>query len=60
MVAPLNISEAPTFEVMMTTVFLKSTVWPLASVSRPSSRICRRMLNTSGWAFSISSKSTTA
>ena len=44
---------------MITTVFLKSTVRPCASVSRPSSRICSRMLNTSGCAFSISSKSTT-
>ena len=51
--------SAPTFEVMITTVFLKSTVRPCASVSRPSSRIWSRMLKTSGCAFSISSKSTT-
>ena len=44
---------------MISTVFLKSTVRPWASVSRPSSRICSRALNTSGWAFSISSNSTT-
>ena len=43
----------------MITVFLKSTVRPCASVRRPSSRICRSVLNTSGCAFSISSKSTT-
>ena len=30
----------PTFDVMMTTVFLKSTVRPLPSVSRPSSSSC--------------------
>ena len=52
-------SRAPTFDVMMMTVLRKSTVRPWASVRRPSSRICRRMLNTSGCAFSISSKSTT-
>ena len=44
---------------MMITVFLKSTVRPCASVSRPSSRICNSALKTSGWAFSISSNSTT-
>ena len=52
-------SRAPTFDVMMMTVLRKSTVRPWASVRRPSSRICSRMLNTSGCAFSISSKSTT-
>ena len=45
---------------MMRTVFLKSTVRPLESVRRPSSRTCRRTLKTSGWAFSISSKRMTA
>jgi len=30
---------------------LKSTVRPLASVRRPSSKICSSILNTSGWAF---------
>ena len=37
----------------------KFTTRPWASVKRPSSIICSRMLKTSGWAFSISSKSTT-
>ena len=49
----------PRFEVRMMMVFLKSTVRPCESVMRPSSRICSRMLNTSGCAFSISSNSTT-
>ena len=44
---------------MMMTVLRKSTLRPLASVRCPSSRIWSRMLNTSGWAFSISSSSTT-
>src|ERR1051326_998975 len=43
------------FDVIMITVFLKSTVRPRVSVKRPSSRICSRILNTSGCAFSISS-----
>src|SRR3954467_1496564 len=47
------------FDVMITMTFRKSTLRPCESVSFPSSRICRRMLNTSGCAFSISSKSTT-
>ena len=51
--------RAPILLVMMTTVFEKSTVRPWPSVRRPSSRICSRMLKTSGWAFSISSKRTT-
>ena len=46
-------------EVMMMMVFLKLTVRPLLSVSRPSSSTCSKVLNTSGCAFSISSKSTT-
>ena len=49
-----------TFEVMIRIVLRKSTVRPLPSVIRPSSRTCSRTLNTSGWAFSISSNSTTA
>src|SRR3954447_15259333 len=53
------ISEAPMFEVMITIACRKSTVRPCESVSRPSSRICRRMLKTSGWAFSISSSRST-
>ena len=55
----LAISEAPMFDVMITMALRKSTVRPWASVSRPSSRICSRMLKTSGWAFSISSSSST-
>jgi hypothetical protein len=47
------------FEVMMMMVFLKSTVLPKPSVSWPSSKTCKRMLKTSGCAFSISSSSTT-
>jgi len=47
------------FEVMIRIVFLNPTARPCASVRRPSSRICRRVLKTSGWAFSTSSKSTT-
>ncbi len=43
----------------MINVFLKSTVLPLLSVNLPSSKIWSIILNTSGWAFSISSKSTT-
>ena len=50
----------PRLDVMMTTVFLKSTVRPLPSVSRPSSSSCSRTFSTSGCAFSISSNSTTA
>ena len=49
----------PMLEVMMMMVFLKFTTRPLLSVSRPSSSTCKRMLNTSGCAFSISSNSTT-
>jgi len=45
--------------VMMIIVFVKFTVRPRLSVSLPSSRICSRMLKTSWWAFSISSKSIT-
>ncbi len=44
---------------MISTVFLKSTDRPWASVSRPSSRIWSSVLNTSAWAFSTSSNSTT-
>ncbi len=47
------------FEVMISTVFLKSTVRPWPSVSRPSSITCSSVLNTSVCAFSISSSSTT-
>ena len=55
----LEIVAAPMFDVMITIVLRKSTLRPWASVSFPSSRICRRMLKTSGWAFSISSRRTT-
>jgi len=54
-----EICAAPRFEVMITIAFRKSTRRPWASVSFPSSRICRRMLNTSGCAFSISSSRST-
>src|SRR4026208_2294739 len=47
------------FEVMITIAFRKSTLRPCESVSFPSSSTCRRMLNTSGCAFSISSSRTT-
>ncbi len=43
-------------DVMMMTVFLKSTVRPWPSVRRPSSSTWSSTLNTSGCAFSISSK----
>ena len=43
----------------MMMVFLKSTVRPWLSVIRPSSNTWSNMLNTSGWAFSTSSKRTT-
>ena len=46
-------------DVMIRIVFLKSTVRPCESVIRPSSSTCRSTLNTSGCAFSTSSKSTT-
>ena len=49
----------PILEVMITIVFLKSTFRPRLSVNCPSSNNCNRMLNTSGWAFSISSSNTT-
>ena len=52
-------ASAPALDVMMIRVLRKSTSRPLLSVRRPSSRTWSRMLNTSGWAFSISSRSTT-
>ena len=54
----LMMSE-PTFEVSRMMVLRKSTTRPVLSVSLPSSRIWSSMFITSGWAFSISSKSTT-
>ena len=44
---------------MIRIVFLKSTVLPWESVIRPSSSTCKSTLNTSGCAFSTSSKRTT-
>ena len=49
------INFAPTFDVIIITVFLKFTVLPWASVNLPSSRICNNIFITSGWAFSTSS-----
>ena len=49
-------ASLPALEVMTITVFSKFTLRPWASVMWPSSRIWSRMLSTSGWAFSISSK----
>ena len=46
----------PRLLVMMMTVFVKSTVRPWPSVRRPSSSTWSRALNTSGCAFSTSSK----
>ena len=43
-------------EVITRTTFLKSTVRPWPSVRRPSSSTASRVLNTSAWAFSISSR----
>ncbi len=56
----LKVASAPSrppgmFEVMISTAFLKSTVRPWPSVSRPSSMTCSRTLKTSLCAFSISS-----
>ena len=56
---PLTICRPPRFEVMMITVFLKSTRRLELSVRTPSSSTWSRTLNTSGCAFSISSSSTT-
>ena len=53
------IDDAPTLLVRIITVFLKSTFLPWESVRTPSSSTWRRMLNTSGCAFSISSNKTT-
>ena len=53
------LSLLPALEVMQMTVLEKSTVRPCASLILPSSRIWSRMFITSGWAFSISSNSTT-
>jgi hypothetical protein len=49
----------PMLLVMTMIVLRKSTVRPWPSVRRPSSSTCSSTLNTSGWAFSISSSRTT-
>ena len=54
-----SIGSPGRFDVMTSTTLVKSTVRPWPSVRRPSSSTWRRMLKTSGWAFSISSSSTT-
>ena len=46
------------FDVMITTTFLKSTVRPLLSVSRPSSSSCSSTFSTSGCAFRSSNSTT--
>ena len=58
---PSRFSEKrlPAFEVITMTVLAKLTTRPCASVTLPSSKICKRMLSTSGCAFSISSNSKT-
>ncbi len=48
-------SAAPALVVMIKMTFLKSTFLPFASVKAPWSITCKRMLNRSGCAFSISS-----
>ena len=52
--ASLMMSECA-FEVAMMIVFVKSTVRPRLSVSRPSSNTCRNKFKMSGNAFSNSS-----
>src|SRR3954447_17202525 len=52
-------SRVPRFVVRIRIVFLKSTIRPWPSVSRPSSSTCSSVLKTSACAFSISSKRTT-
>ncbi len=54
-----SMKRAPMLEVMIRIAFLKSMVLPRPSVRWPSSKTCSSTLNTSGWAFSISSSSTT-
>mmetsp|Transcript_47369 Transcript_47369/g.101108 ORF Transcript_47369/g.101108 Transcript_47369/m.101108 type:complete len:252 (+) Transcript_47369:268-1023(+) len=53
--ASFRMVRDPMLEVRMSIALVKSTVRPLLSVSLPSSRTCRRMLKTSGCAFSTSS-----
>ena len=52
-------SDAPALVVMIRITLRKSTDLPLWSVSLPWSITCRRILNRSGCAFSISSSSST-
>src|SRR3990167_7172329 len=49
----------PKLEVIMITVFLNETTLPWPSVKRPSSKICKKRLKTSGCAFSTSSNKIT-
>ena len=62
-VKPIDLSclikSEPILLVITMIVFLKSTFLPLESVKCPSSKICKRILNTSWWAFSISSNKIT-
>ena len=53
------ISAEPRLLVIIISVFLKSTMRPCPSVRRPSSSTCKSTLNTSAWAFSISSSKIT-
>ena len=57
--ARISAPTRPMLEVMISTTFLNDTVRPWPSVSRPSSITWSSALNTSGWAFSISSSRTT-
>ncbi|MOA34341.1 hypothetical protein D3C78_1557100 [compost metagenome] len=52
--------SAPAFVVMMMMMLRKSALRPLLSVSVPWSMTCSSTLKMSGWAFSISSSSSTA
>eukprot|EP00955_Chlamydomonas_euryale_P106384 365702-Chlamydomonas_euryale.AAC.14 len=57
--ASASSASLPRFDVMMTIVLAKFTVRPLASVTRPSSRMDSSTLKTSACAFSTSSNSST-
>ena len=48
-----SIMSAPKLEVIKMMVFLKSTFLPWLSVKCPSSKICRQIIRTSWWAFSM-------
>ena len=45
---PFSMTLEPILEVIISKVFLKSTVLPLESVNLPSSKSCNNKLNTSG------------